>query len=60
MPKAMDFLCELIFENGKKQRIEFNYGSGFLSQSSRSISIPKGIKEIIITDFQGNKRKVQP
>jgi hypothetical protein len=59
-PKAMDFLCELVFESGKKQRIEFNYGAGFLSQSSRSISIPNGVKEIIITDFQGNKRKVQP
>lgn len=59
-PKPLDFSGEIIFENGKKQKIEFNYGSGFLSQSSRSLVIPKGVKEIIVTDFQGNKRTVQP
>lgn len=39
-------------------KIECYYGSGYLSQSSRRISIPRTAKEITITDSRGNKRTV--
>ncbi|MBS1505474.1 MAG: VCBS repeat-containing protein [Bacteroidetes bacterium] len=44
--------------NGKKQKIEFYYGSGFLSQSSRIVFLPEGIQNITVVDFKGKSRKV--
>jgi len=40
-------------ENGKTQRLEVNHGSGFLSQSSREIMLPKGLKSLKIVDYTG-------
>ncbi|SFO76978.1 Repeat domain-containing protein [Algoriphagus ornithinivorans] len=40
-------------ENGKTQRIEVNHGSGFLSQSSREIILPKGLKSLKVVDYTG-------
>ncbi len=57
--QAMESWAQIIFSDGRKQRIEFYYGSGYLSQSSRRLSIPKGAKEIIIYDYKGNSRKIQ-
>ena len=54
----MESWAEIIFNDGKKQKIEFYYGSGYLSQSSRTLKIPKGAKEIVIYDYTGNSRKV--
>ena len=44
----------------KKQKVEFYHGSGFLSQSSRKIRIPKAVREIVIYDYAGNARKITP
>lgn len=44
--------------NGKKQKIEFYYGSGFLSQPSRIVFLPEGIQNITVVDFKGKSRKV--
>lgn len=52
-PETMAILIEL--ENGKKERIETGYGSGFLSQSSRSVVIPGNAKSITLIDYKGNK-----
>jgi len=43
----------LEFENGKKQRFENTLGAGFLSQSSREISLPKNLKSISLIDYKG-------
>jgi len=51
-PQTMAILIEL--ENGKKQRIETSYGAGFLSQSSRSFTIPANTKSITMIDYKGN------
>ncbi|SIO17484.1 VCBS repeat-containing protein [Algoriphagus halophilus] len=48
---VMAVLLEL--ENGKTQRIETTFGSGFLSQSTREIAIPNGTKGIKTIDYQG-------
>jgi enediyne biosynthesis protein E4 len=60
LPSPLDTFAELVFENGKKQRIEFYYGAGYLSQSTRSIRIPDHVKSITIYDSRGNKRDVSP
>jgi hypothetical protein len=45
-------------KNGKKQRIEFYYGSSFLSQSGRFIQLNNQMASVEITDRKGNKRSV--
>ncbi len=56
--KPSDRWAEVIFDKGDRQRIEFYYGSGFLSQSGRFFTIPNAVKKIIIHDFWGRSRKI--
>ncbi|HEX6226510.1 MAG TPA: VCBS repeat-containing protein [Chryseolinea sp.] len=60
VPQPFDFWAEVFYGDGRKSKIEFQYGSGFLSQSSRKVRLPAGIKEMIIYDFSGKSRRVQP
>jgi len=53
-----DFFADVIYKDGKKRRIEFYYGSTYLSQSSRKLPVEKNFKEITITNYNGIKRKV--
>ena len=53
-----DFCADLLYKNNKKRRIEFYYGSSFLSQSTRKLLIDQETVKIIITDFRGNKREI--
>lgn len=54
-----DFCADIVYKDNRKRRIEFYYGSTYLSQSSRSMVVEKdAVKRIIITDFRGNKREV--
>jgi hypothetical protein len=57
LPKPSDQWAEFLFNNGKKQRVEFYYGAGYLSQSTRGVTIPKGVTEMTIYDSKGNSRK---
>lgn len=59
-PNDLDSWAELIYKDGKKQKIEFYYGSGYLSQSTRRIRIPANVKEVIIFDSKGKSRKILP
>jgi hypothetical protein len=59
-PDPLDAWAELIYTNGKKQKVEFYYGSGYLSQSTRTIFVSENVKEVIVYDSKGNKRKVIP
>jgi len=59
-PEALDNFAELIYEDGKKQKIEFYNGAGYYSQSTRTIRIPVGVKELIIYDSKGKSRKHYP
>jgi hypothetical protein len=57
LPKPGDQWAEFLFSDGRKQRVEFYYGAGYLSQSTRSVTIPKGAAEIVVYDSKGNSRK---
>ncbi|WP_411032120.1 VCBS repeat-containing protein [Spongiimicrobium sp. 3-5] len=53
-----DISAEVILKNGARKKVEFYYGSGYLSQSSRSITIHGNVKEINVTNFKGNTKTV--
>ena len=53
-----DFYAEVIYKNNSKKKLEFYYGSGFLSQSTRKIAVDKDAIKIVITNFKGNKREI--
>jgi hypothetical protein len=52
-----DGYADLYFKNGKKRREEFNYGTGYLSQSSRAL-ISQDLLKVTITDFTGKQRQM--
>ena len=58
VPEALDTRAELNYADGRKQVVEFYHGSGYLSQSSRSIIIPPGVLEMVIYNSRGDSRKV--
>jgi hypothetical protein len=57
-PSSLDVAADLLYADGRKQRVEFPYGCGYLSQSSRNITIPKGVAEIVVYDGAGHSRKI--
>lgn len=54
-----DRSAALILQDGKKQKQEFYYGASFLSQSTRSLHVPKGIRSVVITKDNGETRKME-
>jgi len=54
-----DFTGEIFYKNNSRKKLEFYYGSGYLSQSSRKIPVDKDAVKIIITDYKGNKREIE-
>jgi hypothetical protein len=56
--KPDDFYADVKYKDGRKRRIEFYYGSTYLSQSSRVLPIDKNYKEVTITSYEGVERKV--
>lgn len=60
-PRANDMVAEIQWKNGKRQRHEFSSGSGYLSQSSRSLVLPKEkIQSIKISNSKGSQRTIDP
>jgi hypothetical protein len=59
-PAAFDTWAELIYQDGKKHRQEFYYGSGYLSQSTRRLRVSKDVKEISVQNAHGESRKISP
>jgi hypothetical protein len=53
-----DFCVDITYKNGTKQKIEFYYGSTYLSQSSRAFKLDPGVAKAIITAFDGKKREI--
>ena len=47
------------FPDGSKQVWELGYGTSFLSQSSRAIQVPEGVKSVEVHDTEGNIRRVE-
>ncbi|HZG25281.1 MAG TPA: hypothetical protein VEZ17_11905, partial [Chitinophagaceae bacterium] len=56
--KSDDFSAEITYKDGRKRREEFHYGSTYLSQSSRTVSLDKDVIKCTITSFKGTKREV--
>ncbi len=56
--KPNDFSADILFKNNKKRRVEFYYGSTYLSQSSRKMLVEKDAVKITITNFKGLKREL--
>lgn len=49
---------EVELENGKTIRYEPGFGSGFLSQSSREIRLPAGVKKLKAINFRGEAQEM--
>ena len=56
--RPLDRYALLTFEDGSTRKEEFFYGSTYLSQSSRLLWIPDGVRTIIIAGSNGNRRTV--
>jgi hypothetical protein len=55
---SSDRWADVEFTDGRKQRVEFYFGSGYLSQSSRKFSLPSDVKHIVIHDHKGGSRNI--
>ena len=54
--QSMDAYALIEWGDGLRQKQEFYYGSGFLSQSSRYLSLISGWKKIKIVTYSGEER----
>jgi len=54
-----DMYAEITYPDDKKERVEFYYGSGYLSHSSRVLSIPMEAIVVEVISFTGEKREIQ-
>lgn len=52
--------AEVELENGKKRKVEFPFGTSFLSQSARGVIQTKPIRQISWVDNYGSKQTYQP
>ncbi len=52
-PKATDSWAELVYEGGQVEKVEFYFGAGCLTQSSRTIRISDKVEKIIVHGFDG-------
>jgi len=57
-PVATDNWAELVYKSGQVEKIEFYFGAGYLTQSSRSIKISDNVEKLIIHMSDGNTRVV--
>jgi hypothetical protein len=57
--QPMDAWAIATMADGSQQRLEFYYGSGYLSQSSRSIRLSPDVKSLTIYTFQGEARELK-
>jgi enediyne biosynthesis protein E4 len=54
-----DQYAEILYQDGTKSRVEFYYGSGYLSQSARVIPITENVVSLTVVDRKGNVRKIK-
>ena len=53
-----DLFAEIVYEDGRRRRHEFYYGSGYLAQSTRTLYLTDGVTEVYCTRNDGKRRKV--
>lgn len=56
--QALDSYWLVTTTSGRTYRYELNYGSSYLSQSSRKITLPKTTLKVVAFDTRGNRRIV--
>jgi hypothetical protein len=56
--KTNDAYAIITYKNGQTTKQEFYYGSSFLSQSGRFLTLPGNVKSIMIVDNNGTSRPV--
>jgi hypothetical protein len=56
--RPLDAHAVLTFADGSTRVQEFFYGSGYLSQSSRRLMLPTGLRSAVIFDSQGGSRGI--
>lgn len=54
----MDQSAVIHYQDGSRRRVEFYYGSSFLSSSGRFIPLNEEVRSLEVTDFQGETRTV--
>jgi hypothetical protein len=54
-----DAWAEIVYINGKKAKVECYYGSGYLSQSSRTLLLSEKVESAVIYNFSGKSRKIR-
>jgi hypothetical protein len=59
-PLSSDSWAELVYKNGQTEKVEFYFGAGYLTQSTRTVSIPGNVEKIIIHGFNGKSRNIDP
>lgn len=57
-PQSDDQWAELTYKDGRKTRVEFYYGSGYLSQSTRALRISDRISALVVFNRKGESRQV--
>jgi hypothetical protein len=50
---------EAEYKNGTSRKLEFYWGSSFLSQSGRFMMTDKNMKRVVISNTSGDKRKIE-
>ncbi|NHF60589.1 VCBS repeat-containing protein [Flavobacteriaceae bacterium TP-CH-4] len=48
------------FKDGKRHKVEFHYGGGYLSHSSRTLQIPADATSVKIIDSNGDQTEILP
>jgi enediyne biosynthesis protein E4 len=56
--KSSDAAVTFQFSSTVKQKIELYYGSGYFSQSTRKLLLPRGVVSAEIIDFAGKRRTI--
>ena len=57
-PLNSDSWAELEYKSGQIEKVEFYFGAGYLTQSSRVISIPDNVVKLVVHGFNGETRNV--
>lgn len=57
-PEQTDIWGKLLYKNGDVEKIEFYYGAGYLTQSSRAFFIPNDVEKLIVYNQDGSSREI--
>ncbi len=54
-----DFKVIFTYADGQVRTVEIPYGAGFMSQSTRKVSVPEEVSKVEIVNFRGGSREVE-